>query len=86
MRDITITLHAAERYLERFAGNLTLQAASARLRKLLSRARFLHMCAGKARLYALGDIRFVVDQGALVTVYRPTYQDAGQAEDFWCLA
>lgn len=85
MRDITITAHAIQRYLERFAGNLSPKAAADRLRKLLSRARFLHMCAGKARLYALGDMRFVVDQGALVTVYRPTYQDAGQAEDFWCL-
>lgn len=85
MREITITAHAIQRYLERFAGNLSPQAANVRLRKLLSKARFLHMCAGKARLYALGDMRFVVDQGALVTVFRPTYQDAGQAEDFWCL-
>lgn len=85
MREITITSHAVRRYLERFAGNLSYQAANARLQKLLSRARFLHICAGKARLYALGDMRFVVDQGALLTVYRPTYHDAGIAEDFWCV-
>lgn len=85
MQDITITAHAIQRYLERFAGNLSYQAANARLKKLLSRARFLHVCAGKARLYALGEMRFVVEQGVLVTVYRPTYRDAGVAEDFCCL-
>lgn len=86
MHDITITPHATFRYMERFAGNLSPAAANVRLRKLLSRARFLHVGAGKARLYVLGDMRFVVDGHALVTVYRRTYTPAEPVEDWYCRA
>lgn len=86
MQDITITAHAVSRYLERFAGNLSSQAASQRLHKLLSRARFLRVCPGKARIYALGEMRFVVDGQALVTVYRLTYKPVEPAEDWLCMA
>lgn len=86
MHDVTITPHATFRYMERFAGNLSPEAARQRLQKLLSRARFLHVCAGKARLYVLGEMRFVVDQQVLVTVYRRTYKLAEPEEDWYCLA
>lgn len=86
MQDITITAHAVSRYLERFAGNLSSEAASQRLHKLLSRARFLRVCPGKAKIYALGDMRFVVDGQALITVYRLTYKAAEPVEDWYCLA
>lgn len=86
MQDITITPHAIRRFVERFAGNLSREAARAKLKKLLRRARFRRVCPGQARMYALGDLRFIVSEGALITVYRQTYSDAGEAHDLWCLA
>lgn len=86
MNDVQLTSHAISRFQERFAGNLGWAAAAQRLIRLLRRARFLRVCAGKARLYALGEMRFVVQDGALVTVYRPTYAVVAPAEDLWCVS
>jgi len=86
MTDLTITTHATERYLERFAGNLSWPQARQRLRRLLKRARFIRVEPGGARLYGLGEMRFLVCRGVLVTVYRPTYQVALPTEDLWCTA
>lgn len=86
MNDVQLTGHAIERFQERFAGNLGWAAAAQRLARLLRRARFLKVCAGKARLYALGEMRFVVQDGALVTVYRPTYPPATPIDDLWCVS
>lgn len=86
MQEITITPHAVKRFVERFAGNLSRDAARRKLEKLLRRARFRRVCPGRARMYALGDLRFIVSEGALITVYRQTYAEAGEAHDLWCLA
>ena len=86
MTEMTITTHATERFLERFAGNLSWTLAQKRLRKLLGRARFIRIQPGEGRLYGLGEMRFLVCQGALVTVYRPSYHTAGPVEDLWCAA
>jgi len=85
MRDLLITAHAITRFLERFAGNLSWSAAQVRLRKLLRRARFLRVQPGGARLYTLGEMRFLVCDGLLLTVYRPTYRQAAAVEDLHCL-
>lgn len=73
MRDLALSSHAVERFIERFAGNLSWSAATERLRRLLLRARFAGMCAGMARRYTLRDMVFVVQQGILVTVYRRSH-------------
>ena len=86
MHETVISAHAAERYRERFAGNLSWPATQQRLRRLLCRARFHGVRPGQARLYALGDMRFVVEDGVLVTVYRLHYRDVPPVEDLWCLA
>ncbi|NTY02437.1 hypothetical protein [Deinococcus sp. JMULE3] len=86
MTDIHLTGHAISRFQERFAGNLAWPAAARRLARLLRRARFLRVCAGKARLYALGEMRFLVHSGVLVTVFRPTYTPAEPVDDLWCVA
>ncbi|AIZ45140.1 hypothetical protein QR90_08550 [Deinococcus radiopugnans] len=86
MNDVQLTGHAIARFQERFAGNLGWAAAAQRLARLLRRARFLKVCEGKARLYALGEMRFVVQDGALVTVYRPTYPPVPPTADLWCLS
>ena len=86
MHDVHLTSHAISRFQERFAGNLGWAAAAGRLLRLLRRARFLRVCAGKARLYALGEMRFLVQGGALVTVFRPTYTQAAPVDDLWCRA
>lgn len=86
MNDVQLTSHAITRFQERFAGNLGWAAAAQRLARLLRRARFLRVCAGKARLYALGEMRFVVQDGALVTVFRPTYMPAAPVDDLWCVS
>ena len=86
MRDVLITAHAITRFLERFAGNLSWNAAQERLRKLLRRARFLRVQPGGARLYSLGEMRFLVCDGVLLTVYRPTYRQAAAVDDLWCTA
>lgn len=86
MPDIQLTGHAIERFQERFAGNLDWTAAAQRLDRLLRRSRFLRIGAGQARLYALGEMRFVVQRGVLLTVYRPTYPLAAPIDDLWCAA
>ncbi|WP_027460750.1 hypothetical protein [Deinococcus murrayi] len=86
MRELVISAHATARYRERFAGNLSWSAAQCRLRRLLGRARFCGIKPGQARLYALGDMRFLVEDGVLVTVYRLHFRDMPPAEDLWCLA
>jgi hypothetical protein len=86
MNNVTLTLHAIERFQERFAGNLSGNAAAARLLRLLGRAHFLRICPGKGRLYALGEMRFVVQNGALLTVFRPHLTAVPAAEDLWCLS
>ncbi|AZI45172.1 hypothetical protein EHF33_19870 (plasmid) [Deinococcus psychrotolerans] len=83
MRDLLITAHAITRFLERFAGNLSWNAAQVRLRKLLCRARFLRVQPGGGRLYGLGQMRFLVCSGMLLTVYRPTYRQAEAVDDLW---
>lgn len=85
MHDVQLTGHAIERFQERFAGNLGWAAAARRLARLLRRARFLRIGAGRARLYALGEMRFVVEGGVLVTVYRPTYRMVAPTDDLWCV-
>ena len=86
MNEMTITTHATERYLERFAGNLSWTLAQVRLRKLLRRAHFIRVQPGEGRLYGLGEMRFLICQGVLVTVYRPSYHQAEPVEDLWCAA
>lgn len=86
MTEMTITTHATERFLERFARGLSWTLAQKRLRKLLGRAHFIRVQPGEGRLYGLGEMRFLVCQGALVTVYRPSYHAAGPVEDLWCEA
>lgn len=86
MQDITVSVHAAQRYQERFAGNLGWRETRQRLRRLLRRARFLQAQPGGARIYRLGTMRFVVENAVLITVYRPHYREMPPREDLWCLA
>ncbi|PTA68576.1 hypothetical protein [Deinococcus arcticus] len=81
MTHVSLTGHAIAGFQERFAGNLSWSAAAWRLARLMRRARFPRMCAGKARLYTLGDIRFVVQDGRLVTVYRGQNVSAPPTDD-----
>ncbi|MFC4427124.1 hypothetical protein [Deinococcus navajonensis] len=85
MNDVMLSGHAVARFQERFAGNLSWAAARERLRRLLRRARFMGVRPGRARMYALGEMRFIVQDGMLVTVYRPTYAPVPIREDLWCL-
>lgn len=62
--------HAAERYVERVAGNVTLEVASERLRRLATKARFVCERPGRAREYRLGWMRFIVVNGLILTVYQ----------------
>lgn len=71
MNDVMLSAHAVARYQERFAGNLGWSAAQTRLRWLLRRARFVGVRPGHARVYALGDMRFVVQDRMLVTSTAP---------------
>lgn len=86
MHEMVISAHAAQRYRERFAGNLSWTAAHQRLLRLVARARFLEAQPGGSRIYRLGEMRFVVENGVLVTVYRLHYRDVLPTEDLWCLA
>lgn len=70
--------HAVDRYIERFAGNLSFTAASAQLSRIGRQARFRRPLPGGARLYATGPLNLVVQQGVITTVYRLTYTDAPQ--------
>ncbi|ACO47759.1 hypothetical protein DEDE109153_13700 [Deinococcus deserti] len=82
MNDVMLSVHAVERFQERFAGNLSWSAARDRLR----RARFMGVRPGRARMYSLGDMRFIVQDGMLITVYRQTYTTVPVSEDLWCLS
>lgn len=86
MHDVMISAHAVERFQERFAGNLGWEGTQERLRRLLPRARFVAVRPGQARLYALGPMRFLVQDGVLITVYRLRYTPAPPVEDLWCAA
>lgn len=83
MNDVMLSAHAVARYQERFAGNLGWSAAQTRLRRLLRRARFVGVRPGHARVYALGDMRFVVQDRMLVTVYRPLPAAVQNGEGWW---
>ena len=86
MNKVMLSAHAVERFQERFAGNLSWERACERLARLVRRSRFAGICAGQARKYSLGDMRFIVQDGMLVTVYRQTYQVVEPGEDLWCIA
>lgn len=86
MNDVMLSVHAVERFQERFAGNLSWPPARDRLRRLLRRARFMGVRPGRARMYSLGDIRFIVQDGMLITVYRQTYTTGPVSEDLWRLS
>ena len=85
MNNVMLSAHAVERFQER-AGNLSSERARDRLKRLVNRSRFVGMCAGQARTYSLGNMRFVIQDGVLVTVYRQTYRVVEAGEDLWCLA
>jgi hypothetical protein len=85
MNDVMSSGHAVTRFQERFAGNLSWSADRERLHRLLRRAHFMGVRPGTARMYALGEMRFIVQDGMLVTLYRPTYVTAPAGEDLWCL-
>jgi hypothetical protein len=86
MNDVMMTAHAVERFQERFAGNLSWSGAQERLRRLLRRAHFVSVRPGHARLYALQDMRFLIQDGMLITVYRRRWTVALPSEDLWCTA
>lgn len=86
MNDVQLTSHAIARFQERFAGNLGWAAAAQRLARLLRRSRFMAVRPGRARMYALGEMRFIVQDGVLVTVYRPTYAVVPAGDDLMCVA
>lgn len=86
MNQVVITAHAIERFQERFAGNLSWERARDRLERPVRRSRFAGMCAGRARTYVLGEMRFVIQDGVLVTVCRKTYRVVEPGEDLWYLA
>lgn len=64
--------HATDRYIERFAGNLSSGAARRQLQRIARRARFRRPLPGGARLYATGSVNLVVQDRVIVTVYRLT--------------
>ncbi len=81
-----LTAHAISQFQGCSADNLRWSAAAQHLARLLRRARFLRMCAGQARLYTLGNRRFGVRDGRLVTVCRLPYVSAPPTDDLWCQA
>jgi 20S proteasome alpha/beta subunit len=68
---IQITRHAAKRYQERFAGNVTVEEAARRIAKIFRQARFKRVGPGQARIYTVQGIDFVVVRGHILTLYRP---------------
>lgn len=86
MNEVMITGRPVELFQERCAGNLSWGGAHERLRRLLLRARFSGVRPGHARLYTLGDMRFLVQGGAPITVYRQQYTPTLPTEDLWCAA
>lgn len=85
LRDVIPTAHAVERFQERFAGNLDWERATERLLRLLYRSRFIGVCPGKAKKYALGGMRFIVEAEVVVTVYRQRRKCPPSQEDLWNL-
>jgi hypothetical protein len=75
-RSFTVTSHAVIRYTERFSTNITPVRARKRLENLVSHAKFMRVLPGKARLYAISDVRFVVKDGCVLTVYPPSSMPA----------
>ncbi|AZI45239.1 hypothetical protein EHF33_20230 (plasmid) [Deinococcus psychrotolerans] len=75
--------HASQRYIERFAGNLSHFAAAACLLRIARNARFRRALPGGARLYATGTINLVVHSGTIITVYRLTYEDIPTPPSDW---
>ena len=61
--------HAAQRYQERFVGNVTQEVARQRLEKIAKSCRFKGPLAGGAKLYGTGDVRIVVRNGTILTTY-----------------
>jgi 20S proteasome alpha/beta subunit len=66
---IKVSRHAAQRYRERFAGNVTLKEAARRIRKIFRQARFKKEMPGSARAYATHGIWFIVKNDLIITVY-----------------
>lgn len=64
-----ISLHAAQRYVERFAGNITVSMATARLEHILRNARRKRPAAGGATVYGTHGLEAVVKDGIVLTVY-----------------
>lgn len=65
--------HAAERYIERFDGNLTTERA--RVERIARNARFKRTAPGNARVYGNGQYDLVVVDNMIVTIYSPGMHD-----------
>lgn len=65
-----VSEHAAARYIERFEGNITLDVARERIRRIIRGARFKRVAPGNARIYQTHGIEFVVADNRIRTVYR----------------
>lgn len=74
-----ISLHAAERYVERCAGNVTIPVATQRLQRILSDARRKRPAPGGAYVYATHGLEAVVKNGVVLTVYFPSPRPAAYA-------
>lgn len=72
-----VSEHAAKRYIERFAGNVTKRVATQRLKRILSTARRKRPAPGGATIYGTAGLEFVVQDNTVLTVYgadtRPGY-------------
>lgn len=66
------TRHAAQRYVERFEGNLSESAATERLVALAGKARRTGGQPGGARVYRLQNLTLIVVDDLILTVYRRT--------------
>lgn len=63
------TPHAAERFTERFSGNLSLPAAQQRLEKIAAQAHFVREVPGHPKLYVAKHIAFIIRDHQILTVY-----------------
>jgi len=66
-----VSQHAKERYIERFAGNITEQHAETRILKMFKSAKYKRSAPGKARIYQTHGIEFVVHEKTILTLYLP---------------
>lgn len=64
------THHAAQRFTERFAGNLSETAARTRIEKIAQKARYVKEMPGHAKLYTTKNMAFVVKEHTIMTVYQ----------------